>query len=383
VLLFSSFADRGWGGQESLFHLASALDGERFRPCALVPGEGSLARSCRARGIDVRMLDLPAVTAGSIRRVITGLRQLSALVDELAFDILHTDGPRNTLYAGIVGRLKHRPVVWHVRTSIRDPYDPLLFGLSSKIILVAQALACRFPHRNAREKLHTIHNGVDLDYFTPGVVGCRQVPGAALRPDEVVLTVAARVEEAKGQLSLIDACSRIHLRRPLRLRILFAGRVTEPNYHAACLRKAQAAGLGDAVHFLGHVDDMQGLLNSSDIVALPSVEGEAFPRSILEAMACGKPVVATDVGGVREAVLEGRTGFLVPAGAPAALASRVQALVVDETLRERMGQSGRRRAEALFGAARAAARTVDVYEDVLGCGRPGGCSPSIRPYGRT
>jgi glycosyltransferase involved in cell wall biosynthesis len=304
------------------------------------------------------------------------------MIDDLAVDILHTDGPRNTFYAGIAGKLKRRPVVWHVRSFTRDPYDPLLFGMSSKIILVAQALAYRFPFGKEGAKLHTIHNGVDLDHFTPKGVFPRRAPGGMLQPDDIVLTVAARVEQAKGHLSLIDACSRIHL-RPRRLRILFAGRVTEPSYHSACLRKAQAAGLGDAVHFLGHVDDMQGLLNSSDIVALPSLEGEAFPRSVLEAMACGKPVVATDVGGVREAVLEGRTGFLVPAGSTTELASRLQALVVDETLRERMGQSGRRRAEALFGATHTAARTIDVYEDVLDHVRPGRCSPSIRPCGRT
>ena len=115
VLLFSSFADRGRGGQESLFHLACGLDPHRFRPCVVVPGEGGVSQSLRARGVEVRALDLPGIAGTAVHRVAAGLRRLLTLVDRLNVDMLHTDGPRNTLYAGVVGRLRRKPVVWHVR----------------------------------------------------------------------------------------------------------------------------------------------------------------------------------------------------------------------------------------------------------------------------
>ena len=100
---------------------------------------------------------------------------------------------------------------------------------------------------------------------------------------------------------------------------------------------------------------------------LPSVEDEAFPRAVLEAMACGKPVVVTETGGAKEAVEDGHSGFVVAARSAAALADRLRVLLADEDLRARMGRRGRRRAEALFDIAGNTAGTCRVYEEVLEC----------------
>ena len=98
---------------------------------------------------------------------------------------------------------------------------------------------------------------------------------------------------------------------------------------------------------------------------LPSVGAEAFPRVVLEAMACGKPVVVTDAGGTREAVLNGHTGFVVPAQEPIELARKVRILMEDEGLRVRMGRAGRSRAEACFGIEKNVEQTLQVYAEVL------------------
>jgi glycosyltransferase involved in cell wall biosynthesis len=112
---------------------------------------------------------------------------------------------------------------------------------------------------------------------------------------------------------------------------------------------------------------VEEFLRAIDVFVLSSTEAEAFPRAVLEAMACAKPVVAADTGGTREAVDEGRTGFVVPPRAPAALSARLRTLLRDPDLRDRMGRCGRRRAEALFGLDRNTLRTVRAYEEVLGC----------------
>jgi glycosyltransferase involved in cell wall biosynthesis len=91
------------------------------------------------------------------------------------------------------------------------------------------------------------------------------------------------------------------------------------------------------------------------------VKEEAFPRAVIEAMACGRPVVVTQTGGAKEAVAEGLSGYVVPTGSPEALADRLRVLIADERLRARMGREGRRRAEALFGLASNTARTARVY----------------------
>ncbi|RPJ04082.1 MAG: hypothetical protein EHM37_23770, partial [Deltaproteobacteria bacterium] len=233
VLLFSSFGQLGWGGQESLFQLVSRLERDHFRPSVVVPSVGSLAHSLSARGIDVHLLNLPKVASGQLVQVTAALRRLSALVDEEGVDLLHTDGPRNTFYAGVVGRLKRRPVVWHVRSSTADRYDRLLSLLCTKIILVANCLTRRFQFPGQRQKLITIHNGVDVNHFVPGSARLVSIAGFRFQSDDIVITVSARVEEQKGQRYLIEACAQLRHLFP-RLHIQCAGRIVEQAYHQAC-----------------------------------------------------------------------------------------------------------------------------------------------------
>ena len=104
-------------------------------------------------------------------------------------------------------------------------------------------------------------------------------------------------------------------------------------------------GIADRVRFMGHRSDVAEVLSAADIAVLPSLSGEAFPRAVIEAMAMGRPVVATDVGGTREAIVEGVTGFVVSPGDAEALADRIGRLAGNEAMRAAMGQAARRRAE--------------------------------------
>lgn len=361
VLLFSSFAERGRGGQESLFHLACGLGSFGVFPQVLVPAEGSLARSLRARGVRVHVLPLPRIRAAGAPRVALALHRLLRLVDRLGIDLLHTDGPRNTVYAGLVGRLRRRPVVWHVRASTPDPYDALLARLSSRLVLVAGALASRFPSPAARRKIRVLHNGVDLDRFRPG----KDRGPAEGRPAATALRIGTvgRVEAEKGILDLLEAFRRLGEAAPS-ARLLVAGGFPDSAYLRRCLEFCRQAGIGGRVEFLGAVQPIEEFLRALDIFVLPSTAAEAFPRAVLEAMACGIPVVATASGGVPEAVEEGRTGFLVPPGDPEAMADRMRRLIEDPGLRLRLGRGGRLRAEALFGVENNTSRTVRVYEEL-------------------
>jgi glycosyltransferase involved in cell wall biosynthesis len=176
VLYFSSFANFRYGGQRSLYHLVCNLDPAAFRPHVVVPAEGELAERLRDRGIAVSPVELPKVAPGSAAACRRALRRVRTLIREGAVRIVHTDGPRNTLYGGIASALAGIPLVWHVRSSDRDPYDRLLCRLCAKLILVADALRDRFDFAAARGKCVTIHNGVDLDEFRPAA--CRLPAGA-------------------------------------------------------------------------------------------------------------------------------------------------------------------------------------------------------------
>ncbi len=169
------------------------------------------------------------------------------------------------------------------------------------------------------------------------------------------------MEKEKGILVLLQAL-RLLGDAAAGLRLQVAGNVTDEDYFRFCRTFCEEAGLGGQVDFLGHLHAVETFLRGLDLFVLPSTATEAFPRAVLEAMACGLPVVATALGGVPEAVAEGRTGFVVPPGDPGALAERLRRLIASEDLRRRMGDLGRRRAEALFGWERNTAITMQIYE---------------------
>jgi glycosyltransferase involved in cell wall biosynthesis len=116
------------------------------------------------------------------------------------------------------------------------------------------------------------------------------------------------------------------------------------------------------VKILGWRDDIQDLVKASDVFVLPSYYMEGLPVSLLEAMACGKPVITTHHKGCEDAVVDGVTAFLVPVKEPDRLAEKMTALIEDEKLRERMGRAGRERVETVFELADCTREVVDTLE---------------------
>ena len=167
---------------------------------------------------------------------------------------------------------------------------------------------------------------------------------ARLRPEKRIDVFIRAVQEAR--------------RRDPRIAGLVVGDGSE---RARLERLARDDG---AVRLTGHRFDVPDIIGAADAVCLSS-NTEASPMTLLEAMAVGKPVIATEVGGIPEAVVEEQTGLLVPAGNPAAFATAVLRLAWDPALAERMGQAARERHRARFSIERMVAEYVDVFERVL------------------
>jgi glycosyltransferase involved in cell wall biosynthesis len=363
ILYFSSFANFRYGGQRSLYHLVCNLDGARFSPRVIVPSEDGLAEKLRARGVAVSPVDLPKIAPGRALACWRALRRILSIIREGRFDLIHTDGPRNTLYGGIASALAGIPLVWHIRSSDRDPYDRLLYRLCSRLILVADALRGRFDFARGDGKFVTIHNGVDLDEFRAGESPASVLDRCGCRPGDIVIGCFGRVEPMKGQACLVEAVGKVTTRHR-NVRLLLCGELTDESYRERCEGISRRYGIADRVRFLGHRSDVAEVLSAADIVVLPSSSGEAFPRAVIEAMAMGRPVVATDVGGTREAIVEGVTGFVVPPGDPEALADRIGRLVEKEAMRAAMGQAARRRAEELFSIETNVRATEKLYGEM-------------------
>lgn len=348
VLYTTPSAEARGGGQVSLLLLIERLDRARFRPVLLVPAEGAVADRARALGCAVRALELPPLRA--FWRIPAGVLALRRLLREESVSIVHAEQPRSVVYAALARRGLGIPLIWHVRSMLRDRLDPLLERAADRLILVALSLEARFSAAG-RAKSVVVRNGVDVDGPRPRV-------DAPAKP-KLLIACVGRLEKDKGQRVLLDALELLRPRFP-DAGLWLIGR-DETGFGQELRPRAERLG---GVDFLGHRDDARGLLARADVVAVPSFH-EAFPRAVIEAMAEGKPVVASRVGGVPEAVEDGKTGFLVAPGDAEALAEALGRLLEDGALRERLGRAGRERA-ALFSTRAMVDAIQGVYDDALG-----------------
>lgn len=224
-------------------------------------------------------------------------------------------------------------------------------------------------------KVKYIPNGIDTERFDVEAAphrGRRSLGDFA--PDGTILIVTVgRLDAVKDQVGLVRAFGILRDSMPgmgERLRLAIAG---EGNERQNIERQVAGLHLDSQVRLLGKRDDVAALLAECDIFALSSI-AEGMPGVLLEAMASRLPVVATDVGGVGEVVVEGTTGMLVPAGDAQALAKALGAYCADEALRCRHGEAGRARVAARFGLNAMLSAYTALYDELLG--RQGGALQS-------
>lgn len=364
ILYLSSFGDFRGGGQVSLFHLVRNMDNLLFHPHVILPSTGTMAIKLQEQNIDISFLNFVKISPKNIFKSLILLNNLFKLIGKQKIDLIHTDGPRNTFYAGLVAKIKKVPLVFHVRAPNKDRYDRILYRLSSKIILVADALRSRFDWVNNSRKFITIYNGIDLSEFVKGKKMGSIREEYKIGNEDLVITFTGRIERLKGQKYLIDACG--EMKEGLKnFYILLVGKISDSSYFEECKQRAVELGIQDKITFTGHQKTVSDILPDTDIFASPSLF-EAFPRSVIEAMGAGKPVIVTDVGGCPEAVEEGISGFVVKAKNSTALGDRITQLAKDPKMRKRMGDSARIRAEAMFRIEQNVRETERVYKDLLG-----------------
>lgn len=232
---------------------------------------------------------------------------------------------------------------------------------------VSQAVATEFGRELGvgADRMAVIPPGVDVERFRPEpIVGETWRDATGLSGDDQVLVMASRLEPVKGVNVAIEAVARLRSRRD-DVVLVVAG--TGP-YVGALRRSARMLDLGPAVRFLGLVDheELPAVLAAADLFLLPPLGPEGFPLSATEASAAGLPVVASDVPGVREAVIDGVTGLLVAPGDPDALAGRVQELLSEPARRKELGKQARVHAEQRFSQAVVLDAVEKLLTDVAG-----------------
>jgi len=314
------------------------------------------------RGVEVvelRHMARPLRPWGDTR----ALRELTEHLRRIRPEILSTHSSKAGVLGRIAGRTLGIPTIttahgWlfdHARSTVREwavwGTEKGMAPLARRIVTVCEsdrrlAIASRIARP---ERLVTIHNAMpdvglelrsDPSAYPPRLLSIARF--APQKDHDTLLRALAELADLEWSLDLVG---------------------TGPLQEQA-ERQAASLGLSPRVHFLGLREDVPELLAGAQIYLLIS-NWEGFPRSILEAMRAGLPVAATDVGGVREAVLDGETGFVVPRGNELVLATRLRELISDPGRRARMGASAREHYESHFTFERLAEETLALYGAVL------------------
>lgn len=364
------------GAEQLLIDLARSHDSESWdvRYATLfAPGEmnrriSESGQTCYA--LDFRgAKDLPAAAM-----------RLARLVREERIDLLHT----HLVHAGIVGLLVRSLVGRELRlVHTRHHSDALYkfgspFGMPIKakidgFVARRQNMVCAVS-RAARdvlverervfpERVRVTYPGIDIEGFRArvGDISGERIRGElGIGKEQTLLGVVAHLIPKKGHRFLIEALPAIIARHPCV--VVFAGEGCERERLAALARRL---GVEGSVIFTGFRSDIPDILAALDLVVQPSLE-EGLPVSLIEAMALGRPIVASAVSGIPELVQHGRNGLLVPAGDSNALAGSILALLADPERRVRMGRAAQARALAEFSIERMARQYEAVWSGLLG-----------------
>lgn len=296
------------------------------------------------------------------------LGRLARVLREERPDILHTHLPRAD-FAGAFARVFHPRLVWvcsvHAiysedwsgRWSL--PLFNLLWRRADVMLCISHAVREWLVGRGVSpDKARVIHYGIEPEKFSAPRVNLREQWG--LNGHAVVGSIG-RLEPRKGHDLLIQAMPELCMHDPS-ARLLIAGH--DPwGYGVTLSRLIDRLGLGEKVRLVGFQNDVVSFLNALDVFAFAS-SSEGFGQVLVEAMAAGKPVVASRISPLTEIAVDGDTGLLVEGGNTRAFADALIQLIKDPLKRERMGLRGRERVEKFFTAERMARQTLALYEEL-------------------
>jgi glycosyltransferase involved in cell wall biosynthesis len=365
----------------------------RWELSVVLGEEGPLATRARALGAVTHFLSFPKNVArlgdsGQAGRATLAARvlstapsalfyryQLRSLLEQLKPDLIHTNGFKMHVL-GAAAKLSKSALVWHIHDYVSS--RPVMARLMQRLANRADLVIANSRHvaEDTRKVLGgstniiPILNVVDLAEFTPDgtrldldrLSGLSPTPGGVVR-----VGLLATLAWWKGHRLFLDALAKLDPKLPLRA--YYIGGALYSTQAQASLdelrRYAHELGLSNRIGFTGVVSEPAAAMRALDVVVHTSTEPEPFGRVIVEAMACGKPVITTGLGGAAEITQLGDCALTVDTRSPDTLTAAIAKLVADSALRSALGSNGLSTARAHFGRERLARELPPVYEEVL------------------
>jgi glycosyltransferase involved in cell wall biosynthesis len=367
VLQLITSLDRG-GAENHLLALLTHADHDAFElETAVLSGDGELVGVFRDAGIPVHLLRARSrFDPGALGRLVSLLRTGH-------FDILHSHLFRADIYGGLaVAQLgRQRPLLVSTRHNDDRFFLNPFVGIAHYLVSARQDLIIAISDHIARftvargvrhpERVRRVYHGLE-----PPVTRALEREGQRIRgelgigPDAFLVGNVGRLAPQKGQRHLIRAMPLLLERVPRAHAVIAGGGDLEDFLRDL----AQEMGVAERVHVLGPRKDVPELMHAIDVFAMPSI-WEGFGLVLLEAMAAGRPIVASRVATIPEVVVDGKTGLLVPAGDPLALAEALAQLAHQSALATRFGEAGRERLRRHFSIDKMVGDTELLYRELM------------------
>lgn len=353
-----------YGADKVLLELIKGLDHKEFEVHVILPNDGVLVEALRQVGAQVSVLDYPILRrkyfnpkgiVDYIRSYNFYAKQIALYAQEHSIDMVHNNTA--AVLEGIYLKRKFKlPLIWHVHEiivkpkAISDFINMLMGRYADKIVTVSQAVANHIKQSPfiKDSQVKVIYNGVDNTVYYP-------MDASSIREkfdiaqDALVIGMIGRVNAIKGQNDFIEAVEPLLEKNEQAVAFLAGGVFPGEEWRLEELDKRIASSsVVSQIHRIDYYDKTSELYNMFDIFVLPSIKPDSLPTVVLEAMACSKPVVGYNNGGIAEMVVDDKSGCLVKPNRPQELSKAISLLLDSSEKREKFGRVGYQRQKELF-----------------------------------
>ena len=353
-----------YGADKVLLELIKGLDSKEFEAHVILPNDGVLVEALRQVGVQVSVLDYPILRrkyfnpkgiADYIRSYNFYAKQIALYAQEHSIDMVHNNTA--AVLEGIYLKRKLKlPLIWHVHEiivkpkAISDFINMLMGRYADKIVTVSQAVANHIKQSPfiKDSQVEVIYNGVDnAVYYPMDASSIREK--FDIEEDALVIGMIGRVNAIKGQNDFIEAVEPLLEKNEQAVAFLAGGVFPGEEWRLEELDKRIASSsVVSQIHRIDYYDKTSELYNMFDIFVLPSIKPDSLPTVVLEAMACSKPVVGYNNGGIAEMVVDDKCGCLVKPNRPQELSNAISLLLDSSEKREKFGRVGYQRQKELF-----------------------------------
>lgn len=379
TILFLHGSNDLYGASRVLLESLLVAKEEGYNVIVVLSGEGALSERLISEGIPVRFFNL-----GILRRkyfTIPGLlnrtqkllrasRLLCGIVKKERVSLIYSNTSA-VLIGPLVARRLKIPHVWHIHEIIPGArvFNKLILSVMKisrgRVIAVSNAVRDHWNKQKGAAFIEVIYNGMDYSPFLSGESYPKKQLG--FPADTLLVGMIGRVNLVKGQPFFLDIAERL-LSIGAKIKFVLVGDAypgTEYLEKALNDRISTSEVLKKNVINLGYRTDAHNIMNALDVYVLPSLMPDSLPTTVLEAMAAGKPVVATRTGGASEMVVDGKTGYLVEAGDINAASGRIASLLQSENLRTEFGLAGRERVLEYFSKEKYRREFASVFKELI------------------